>query len=205
MWAAPHSAAAAAVARGGSGPGRAGPGWSRSGGRRRRRERVAQRRTEPPRPRPAPAPGDAPPQAAASAAAAAAAAAGTEQVRRGGAGQRAGRGSGRGLSLWTRRARAWLPSQRSLLQRPLPAVISAGAGTVAYTAWAASEAWTGSLPPSPRTHPLPPVFQRICSSLLNSVPCPCGFTFLSPLTSRSQLCPCVHNLSPLSSVPRSSH
>lgn len=132
-------------------PGRAGPG--RDGPGREAAAATAGGSGPPsaalsrPRPRPAPAPGDAPPQAAASAAAAAAAA-GTEQVRRGGAGRRAGRGSGGGSFYGLVGPRAWLTSQSSLLQRPLPAAVSARAGTLAYTAWAASEAWTGSLPPA---------------------------------------------------------
>lgn len=97
----PEAAAAAAAAAGGSGP----PSAALSR----------------PRPHPAPVPGDAPPQAAASAAAASAAA-GTEQVRRGGAGRA---GVREGLLLGTRGAWAWLTSQRSLPQRPLPAAVSA--------------------------------------------------------------------------------
>lgn len=163
-----REAAAAAAAAGGSGP----PSAALSH----------------PRPRPAPAPGDAPPRATASAAAAAAAA-GTEQVRRGGAGRRAERGSGRGFLLWAHPARAWLTSQRSLLLLPLPVPSPPELGRWPTQPGPHPEAWNRSLPPSTHTHPLQPVLQGVCSSLLTSVPCPYGFILLSPLTSRSQLAP----------------
>lgn len=163
--------------RGRAGPGRDGPGreaaaTAAAAGESGTPSAAALSR---PRPRPAPAPGDAPPRAAASAAAAAAAA-GTEQVRRGGAGpgRRAGWGSGRGLLLWTHWASglAHLPAQPSPAPPPCAVSVSTRAGTLAYTAWAASRGLERRPAPSTQTHPLQPVLQGFCSSLLTSVPIP---------------------------------
>lgn len=145
-----------------------------------------------PRPRPGPAPGDAPPRAAASAAAASAAAAGTEQVRRAG---RAGWGAG-GPSADSR-ARPGSPPGAASQRPPLPSrrVSARGAGTLAYTAWAASQAWTRSLPghppPSPAGRPacLP---AGVCPSLRPSAPAP-----WLHLPSPCPVAPsCLHTLSP---------
>lgn len=158
-----------------------------------------------PRPRPlsAPSPGDAPPGAAASAAAAAAAAAaGSEQVRRGeprrgGAGPAGRAGVGEGVSFCEPIGPlAWLTSQRSLLQFPLP-VPSPSPPEVGR--WPTqpgphSEAWIGALPPAhPPSPACPPGVLLLASHLC---PRPYGFTLLASLT----VVPCsLHNLSPLSS------
>lgn len=174
--------------RGRAGPGRDGPG--------REAAPTAARGSGPPsaalsrpRPRSAPAPGDAPPRAAASAAAAAAAA-GTEQVRRGearrggarpagraGVGEGAPSGDPSGLGL------AQLPVQPSPAPPPCAGSVSVStrAGTLAYTAWAASRGLERR--PAARTYPRSPA----CAPEGAAPRCsashgPYGFTLLALLT-----------------------
>lgn len=197
MWAAPRSAAAAAVARGRSGPGRAGPGWSRSGGhrRRRRRKRAVQRRTEPPPPPPRPGPGGC--------AAPSRCLCRRSRSRSGHRAGKAGRGrpaGGRGREGLLQLGGPWAwVTPGAAFSSSLPGPSPPELGRWPTQPGPHPEAPNGSLPPPPgQTHPLrlssggfAPHFSPLSLDPMASVSC-----------HPSQVVPCcLHNLSPLFSVP----